>query len=77
MATGRAAPMTRADLTGQEEHLFAVLSGKRFLQMEGLSNEVPFFIYPYNAGGRAQGRSGEEADQEQARHRTRHRAFAR
>ena len=24
-----------------------MLSGKRFLQMEGLSNEVPFFIYPY------------------------------
>ncbi len=39
--------MTSADLTKQEEHLFAVLSGKRFLQMEGLSNEVPFFIYPY------------------------------
>ena len=32
-----------ADLHKQEEHLFAVLSGKRFLQMEGLSNEVPFF----------------------------------
>jgi hypothetical protein len=39
--------MTRAELPKQEEHLFAVLSGKRFLQMEGLSNEVPFFIYPY------------------------------
>lgn len=39
--------MNRNDLTQQEEHLFAVLSGKRFLQMEGLSNEVPFFIYPY------------------------------
>ncbi|GFG67097.1 hypothetical protein MKUB_45870 [Mycobacterium kubicae] len=39
--------MNRNDLTKQEEHLFAVLSGKRFLQMEGLSNEVPFFIYPY------------------------------
>lgn len=35
------------DLHQQEEHLLAVLSGKRFLQMEGLSNEVPFFIYPY------------------------------
>jgi hypothetical protein len=34
-------------LAQQEEHLFAVLSGKRFLQMEGLSNEVPFFIYPF------------------------------
>jgi hypothetical protein len=42
---GRA--MTRGDLSKCEEHLFAVLSGKRFLQMEGLSNEVPFFIYPY------------------------------
>lgn len=39
--------MTRTSLTEQEEHLFVVLSGKRFLQMEGLSNEIPFFIYPY------------------------------
>jgi Domain of unknown function (DUF1788) len=39
--------MTGVDLAKQEEHLFAVLSGKRFLQMEGLGNEVPFFIYPY------------------------------
>nr|WP_220489237.1 DUF1788 domain-containing protein [Tessaracoccus sp. MC1679] len=35
------------ELTHEEEHLFAVLSGDRFLKMEGLSNEVPFFIYPY------------------------------
>jgi len=34
-------------LPEQEDRLFAVLSGQRFLQMEGLSNEVPFFIYPY------------------------------
>lgn len=39
--------MSRSDLGKQEEHLFKVLSGKRFLQMEGLGNEVPFFIYPY------------------------------
>lgn len=26
----------------------SVLSSKRFLRMEGLSNEVPFFIYPYD-----------------------------
>jgi hypothetical protein len=31
----------------QEEHLLAVLTSRRFLNMEGLSNEVPFFIYPY------------------------------
>ena len=40
--------MTPTELSRQEEHLFAVLSSKRFLQMEGLSNEVPFFIYPYD-----------------------------
>ena len=40
--------MTPTELSRQEKHLFAVLSGKRFLQMEGLSNEVPFFIYPYD-----------------------------
>ncbi len=39
--------MTPHELSRQEEHLFAVLSGGRFLKMEGLSNEVPFFIYPY------------------------------
>ena len=39
--------MTPDELSRQEEHLFAVLSGERFLRMEGLSNEVPFFIYPY------------------------------
>jgi hypothetical protein len=43
---GRA--VTPTELSRQEEHLFAVLSSKRFLQMEGLSNEVPFFIYPYD-----------------------------
>lgn len=39
--------MNPRTLPEQEEHLFAVLSGRRFLQMEGLGNEVPFFIYPY------------------------------
>ena len=39
--------VTPTELSRQEEHLFAVLSGRRYLQMEGLSNEVPFFIYPY------------------------------
>jgi hypothetical protein len=39
--------MNNVDLAKQEEHIFAVLSGTRFLNMEGLGNEVPFFIYPY------------------------------
>ncbi|WP_308292376.1 DUF1788 domain-containing protein [Promicromonospora umidemergens] len=34
-------------LTEHEEHLFRVMSGNRFLRMEGLSNEIAFFIYPY------------------------------
>ena len=38
---------THRTLVQQEEHLFNVLSGRRFLAMEGLGNEVPFFIYPY------------------------------
>lgn len=39
--------MTAKTLPEQEEHLFKVLSSQRFLRMEGLGNEVPFFIYPY------------------------------
>lgn len=40
--------MTKAlSMSQQENHVFAVLSSQRFLRMEGLSNEVPFFIYPY------------------------------
>lgn len=39
--------MSSPDLAKQENHLFAVLSGQRFLHMEGLGNEIPFFIYPY------------------------------
>ena len=37
----------KMDLNAQEAHLLAVLSSQRFLKMEGLSNEVPFFIYPF------------------------------
>ena len=29
------------------QHLFAVISGKRFLNKQGLGNEVPFFICPF------------------------------
>lgn len=34
-------------LEAQEEHLYRVMSGERFLNMKGLANEVPFFIYAY------------------------------
>ncbi len=30
-------------------HLLSVLSGQRFLQKQGLGNEVPFFICPFDA----------------------------
>lgn len=29
------------------QHLFSVISGQRFLDKQGLGNEVPFFICPY------------------------------
>ncbi len=31
------------------EHLFRVMSGERFLQKQGLGNEIPFFICPFAA----------------------------
>jgi hypothetical protein len=40
--------MTIPQVQEQERHLLAVLSSSRFLEMEGLGNEVPFFIYPYD-----------------------------
>lgn len=30
------------------DHLFRVVSSQRFLQKQGLGNEIPFFICPYN-----------------------------
>ena len=30
------------------EHLLAILSSERFLKMQGLGNEVPFFICPFD-----------------------------
>ncbi|WP_430228626.1 DUF1788 domain-containing protein [Nitrosomonas communis] len=29
------------------QHLFAVISGKKFLKKQGLGNEIPFFICPF------------------------------
>ncbi|PJI93570.1 DUF1788 domain-containing protein [Luteimicrobium subarcticum] len=40
--------MNAAEVVAQEQHLVEVLGSKRFLQMEGIGNEVPFFIYPYD-----------------------------
>ena len=35
------------NLQTEEDHVYEVLRSKRFLNMEGLSKEVPFFIYHY------------------------------
>lgn len=39
--------MSNDDIDSVEQHVLAVLSSDRFLRMEGLGNEVPFFIWPY------------------------------
>jgi len=39
---------SKSTLAQQEDHLFRVLSSKRFLKMEGLGNEVAHFIYDYD-----------------------------
>jgi len=38
---------TKRSLTRDEKHVYEVLRSTRFLKMEGLSKEVPFFIYHY------------------------------
>jgi hypothetical protein len=37
----------KRSLTSDEKHVYEVLRSTRFLKMEGLSKEVPFFIYHY------------------------------
>jgi hypothetical protein len=40
--------MTERSLMSDEKHVYGVLRSERFLKMEGLSKEVPFFIYHYS-----------------------------
>ncbi|MDR2895221.1 MAG: DUF1788 domain-containing protein [Propionibacteriaceae bacterium] len=39
--------MSERNIPAEEAHLLKVLSSERFLKMEGLGNEVPFFIWAY------------------------------
>ena len=39
--------MAKMPMQDRFQHLFAVISGQRFLKKQGLGNEVPFFICPY------------------------------
>ena len=41
--------MEKMPIQDRFQHLFAVISGQRFLKKQGLGNEVPFFICPYEA----------------------------
>ena len=41
--------VTKSNITESFDHLLAVLSGQRFLQKQGIGNEVPFFICPFDA----------------------------
>lgn len=43
-----ASSITALNIQESFEHLLTVLSGQRFLQKEGLGNEVPFFICPFD-----------------------------
>ena len=40
--------MAKMSVAEQFEHLVAVISSSRFQNREGLGNEVPFFIYPFD-----------------------------
>lgn len=39
--------IARMPVPDRFQHLFAVISGQRFINKQGLGNEVPFFICPY------------------------------
>lgn len=39
---------SRQTIQEKFQHLFAVVSSERFLKKQGIGNEVPFFICPYN-----------------------------
>lgn len=43
------ADITRMPMQDRFQHLFAVISGQRFLSKQGLGNEVPFFICPFKS----------------------------
>lgn len=41
------ADTAKMPIQDRSQHLFAVISGQRFLKKQGLGNEVPFFICPF------------------------------
>jgi len=41
------ADLARMPMQDRFQHLFSVISGQRFLNKQGLGNEIPFFICPF------------------------------
>ena len=39
--------LTEGPMTERYEHLVTAITSDRFLKMQGLNNEVPFFICPF------------------------------
>lgn len=35
------------NIANRSDHLYKVMSSQQFLQMQGLNNEIPFFIFPF------------------------------
>ena len=54
------ADIARLPMQDRFQHLFTVISSQRFLNKQGLGNEVPFFICPFKAA--------EAVDMERLRH---------
>lgn len=54
------ADMIKMSMQDKFQHLYAVISGQRFLKKQGLGNEVPFFICPF--------KPEESVDMERLRH---------
>lgn len=52
--------MIKMSMQDKFQHLYAVISGQRFLKKQGLGNEVPFFICPF--------KPEESVDMERLRH---------
>jgi hypothetical protein len=43
-----ASDLQKAPIATRSDHLLNVISSQRFLRMEGIGKEVPFFVVPYN-----------------------------
>lgn len=40
--------LSKQSISVRQKHLLEIMSSQKFLEMKGLNNEVPFFIFPYS-----------------------------